>query len=108
MAKMTVEFDTETKTFSAAVDGVAVPNAVGAEIYQTYDNEFRCAFMARSKDEGTGITEMRHLFASIDPRGKADASAEASPDFPGFVTVTDDLSPVQAGIAALFGATKDK
>jgi hypothetical protein len=109
---MTVEFDTDSKTFSASVDGKAVPNVRAVEISPSWeaDDEFRCMFATKSTDEDSGITEIRQLFASKSKQAdlalaRKDGKAFPSADFPGFVE--DRMSPtpnsLSAAVAALFG-----
>ncbi len=113
MAKMVIEFDTDTKSFTATVDGTAVANAVGAEVYPDWSNDdnYRCNIIARSKDEGTGITEIRQLMAAFTGQARAalKAGAAASADFPGFVDVRDTASASKAhkDIAAAFGCAQE-
>ena len=48
MAKMTMEFDTETKALTAAIDGVPVPDCRMVEAYPSWDEpaKFCCSFVA--------------------------------------------------------------
>lgn len=109
MAKMTVEFDTETKTFTAAVDGRAVPDVRYAEVRPSWDkdDEYRCSFVTSSKDESTGISEIRQLCASGTGPAKAalaSGAGRASEDFPGFVEVPSPAeNQAVRAVAALFG-----
>lgn len=110
MAKMVVEFDTETKKMSASIDGKPVDNVKAAEVYPSWDkdDEFRCVFVTRATDEKTGITEVRQLLASETPRAKAAVKAGEgvpSAEFPNFVELKSDpdADKVVRGIAAMFG-----
>jgi len=90
MAKMSVEFDTESKVFAATIDGKKVPDVMMVEIRPSWEDEgkYSCAFMTRSTDEKTGIHEMRHIYASQTPAAKAAVvagEAKESAEFPGFV-----------------------
>lgn len=111
MAEMLIKFDTETKKFSATVDGKAVANAVGAEVYpwsfgdKEEDNEWRCSITAYKRDEATGISETLRLCASqtADAAAAKKAGGTPSSEFPGFVEVVDKNSKAEAAIADLFG-----
>lgn len=113
MAKMTVEFDTDTKKMTAAIDGKAVENVRAAEVYPSWDkdDEFRCVFVTRATDEGSGITEIRQLMASESKSAKAAVAAGTgvpSADFSGFVEVRDTSeSKAHLDIAAAFGCAKE-
>jgi hypothetical protein len=107
MAKMTIEFDTEAKSFTANVDGVAVANAIGAEIYATWDDEekYRCNIIARTKDDKSGITEIRQLMASVTGQAKSAVKAGTATQstIPGFVETREVISRVEQEIASAFG-----
>jgi len=110
MAKMTVEFDTDTKKMTASIDGKAVEHVRAAEVYPSWDkdDEFRCVFVTRATDEKTNITEIRQLVAAETNRAKAavkDGSGVASAEYPGFVELkTDpDADKLTKSIAAMFG-----
>ncbi len=111
MAKMNFEFDTETKQFTASVDGTSVPNAIGVSINRSWDDddEFQCVIIASKKDETTDITEIRQLIASQTLAGKElaakkDGKSFPSKDFPGFVESRDTShSKACLDIQAAFG-----
>lgn len=112
MAKMTVEFDTEAKTFTAAIDGKTVDNVRAAEIYPSWDKdgEYRCTFVTKATDADTGITEVRQLFASETKAAqqalaRKDGKAYPSADFPGFVEDRDTRaeSKFHKDVADAFG-----
>lgn len=101
MAKMSFEFDTETKQMSASIDGKAVPNVAVVQAYPSYSDEgdeYTCSFMTRYKDETTGITETRHICASAAPL------AVESEEFPGFYELRDGAeTKFELDVADCFG-----
>lgn len=108
MAKMTFEFDTIEKTFSASIDGAAVPGAVGAEVYPNWDDDktFTCTVIARKQDEASGITEIRRLLAGEkDKAGAVKRGVASDSPFKDFVlTVDAQNDKFRSDVAKFFGA----
>ncbi len=91
MAKISFTFDSKEKSFSATIDGKAVENVVGVELYPSWDDQekFRCSIVTAVKDEKTDIQTVTRLMASESLAAKSHVQATESPAFPGFVFVTD-------------------
>ncbi len=69
MAKINLEFDTETKDLSVKIDGVDVPNVISVELYpgslDGYDvDEYRCSITTQMMDEEKDINTFTRMSAS--------------------------------------------
>lgn len=109
MAKIVTSFDTVSKELEVSIDGSAVANVVGVEMYPSWDDpdEFRCCVVTSSKDESNDIRSVTQLCASETPRAKELVRSRAGIEsklFPGFVEfVAPRVSKASRDIAAFFG-----
>lgn len=98
MAKMVIEFDTNDKSLSVTLDGQAVDNVVGAEVYrrgyygygapddEDGDEEFAFSVMTAEKDKENDLTRMTRIVASQSVEGQFQ-DAQAIAGLPGFKRV---------------------
>jgi phosphoribosylcarboxyaminoimidazole (NCAIR) mutase len=92
MAKVAIEFDTVEKTMSATIDGSAVPNVVGVNLYKSYSSkkdEYSCEIVSAVESEDDDMRAYTRICAAEGAKARELAHAGATPaaDFPGFVAV---------------------
>lgn len=108
MAKITLEYDTNTKEMALAIDGTPVENVSSLSIYQSYsdEDEFCLNITTVSKDEDHDLRTYTQLMASETAaarEGLQRGTACVSTDFPDFVVARSTAeNRVHADIAAFF------
>lgn len=104
MAKITAEFDTNSKELSVSVDGKAVDNIYAFTVDKCYDDDgFCCSLMTLVKDEQNDTRTVTRMVASQSRDLPAIASqAVASVEYPGFVQVVT-AGQHSINIPSLFG-----
>jgi hypothetical protein len=82
MAKVVIEFDTNEKSLAVSIDGAAVDNVVGAEVYRRgyygygppedseESPEFCFSVMQAEKDKANDLTKMTRIIAAENPQAK--------------------------------------
>lgn len=112
MAKITIDFDTETKGLNVAIDGASVENVRCIDIcpkHSPYDygydkdddeDEYCVHIETVMKDEATDIYHHHRMVASdvLDEHGFA-----PSEKFPGFVESSRKGNPLHSAIASFLG-----
>ena len=88
MAKVVIEFDTNEKTLAVSIDGAAIENVVGAEVYRRgyygygppedgeADPEFAFSVMQAESDKANDMTKMTRIAASLGQSKTVLASAK--------------------------------
>jgi hypothetical protein len=105
MAKITVEFDTNSKEMEVAIDGTAVENVTYVSIRPSWndDDEYCCEVSTRVKDEEHDFSTMTTLCASESIGSKVEG-AVASTRFEGFVERSaPEHTQLSKDVAAFFG-----
>lgn len=110
MAKITCEFDTQSKDLTVAIDGKAVDNVIGVNFYpRGYDgdgDDYSCAVTTKEHNEDEDIKTYTNLIASETAQAKdmvQKAQASESEQFPGFVAAKDtSKSKAHQDIAGFF------
>lgn len=92
MAKVAVSFDTNDKTLSVTIDGKAVADVYGVDIYRCFDtdSEYRCSIMSETKDPVHDMYTQTRLYASKSTEAKLlSATASESKEHAEFIVVKD-------------------
>lgn len=116
MAEVLVKFDTVTKALAVTIDGKTVDDVCAASFSQqghydyqsdryVYDeNEYGCYISTCMEDEESDIKTYMSMTASALPQRATAGKAEASEQFPGFVTRKDvGLTTLDAEVASFLG-----
>lgn len=97
MAKISMSFDTVSKELSVEVDGVAVADCTGINIFPSWDDEdeYRCSIMTCKEDEANDMRILTNLVAH-----KQEGS-RSSLQYPGFMEASPQSA--SAKLSDLFG-----